>query len=70
MDIPRHICRGKLVSAKGICLGQCITSFVCQSMYREKVVVNATKVNLIIQGQGYLNMIIAWNNTLKGNIKS
>ncbi|MED6175192.1 putative pectinesterase 15 [Stylosanthes scabra] len=32
-------------------------------IYREKVVVQANKTNLIIQGQGYLNTIIEWNDT-------
>ncbi|XP_047176466.1 probable pectinesterase 15 isoform X2 [Vigna umbellata] len=31
--------------------------------YREKVAVQANKTNLIIQGQGYLNTIIEWNDT-------
>ncbi|OWM69675.1 hypothetical protein CDL15_Pgr025524 [Punica granatum] len=31
--------------------------------YREKVVVNASKVNLILLGQGYLNTAIVWNDT-------
>ncbi|XP_027349166.1 probable pectinesterase 15 [Abrus precatorius] len=31
--------------------------------YREKVVVQANKTNLILQGQGYLNTIIEWNDT-------
>ncbi|XP_068340171.1 probable pectinesterase 15 [Pyrus communis] len=31
--------------------------------YREKVTVSANKTNLIIQGQSYLNTIIAWNDT-------
>ncbi|KAJ0624666.1 putative pectinesterase [Helianthus annuus] len=31
--------------------------------YREKVLVNQTKTNLIIQGQGFLNTAIAWNDT-------
>ncbi|KAL3536205.1 hypothetical protein ACH5RR_004666 [Cinchona calisaya] len=31
--------------------------------YREKVMVSANKPNLIIQGQGYLNTTIAWNDT-------
>ncbi|CAK9157697.1 unnamed protein product [Ilex paraguariensis] len=31
--------------------------------YREKVVVNINKTNLIIQGQGYPNTAIAWNDT-------
>ncbi|KAJ0089133.1 hypothetical protein Patl1_32277 [Pistacia atlantica] len=31
--------------------------------YREKVVVHANKTNLIFQGRGYLNTIIAWNDT-------
>ncbi|XP_059428231.1 probable pectinesterase 15 [Corylus avellana] len=31
--------------------------------YREKVVVEANKTNLIFQGQGYLNTAIAWNDT-------
>ncbi|XP_057438225.1 probable pectinesterase 15 [Lotus japonicus] len=31
--------------------------------YREKVVVQANKTNLIIKGQGYLNTIIEWNDT-------
>ncbi|CAB4287312.1 unnamed protein product [Prunus armeniaca] len=31
--------------------------------YREKVTVAANKTNLIFQGQGYLNTIIAWNDT-------
>lgn len=30
---------------------------------REKVVVNVNKTNLIIQGQGYQNTIISWNDT-------
>lgn len=30
---------------------------------REKVVVNSSKTNLIIQGQGYINTAIAWNDT-------
>ncbi|XP_054794490.1 probable pectinesterase 15 [Prosopis cineraria] len=32
-------------------------------IYREKVVVEASKTNLILQGQGYLNTIIEWNDT-------
>ncbi|GAB4833545.1 Probable pectinesterase 15, variant 2 [Ancistrocladus abbreviatus] len=32
-------------------------------IYREKVMVNANKSNLIIQGQGYENTAIAWNDT-------
>ncbi|KAK9195317.1 hypothetical protein WN943_003437 [Citrus x changshan-huyou] len=31
--------------------------------YREKVVVNANKTNLIFLGRGYLNTIIEWNDT-------
>lgn len=31
--------------------------------YREKVVVGPSKANLIIQGQGYLDTVIAWNDT-------
>ena len=31
--------------------------------HREKVVVQANKTNLIIQGQGYLNTIVEWNDT-------
>ncbi|XP_011018832.1 PREDICTED: probable pectinesterase 15 isoform X2 [Populus euphratica] len=31
--------------------------------YREKVTVHATKKNLILLGQGYLNTAIAWNDT-------
>nr|GMC82173.1 probable pectinesterase 15 [Ipomoea batatas] len=31
--------------------------------YREKVAVNKSKINLIIQGQGYLNTAISWNDT-------
>ncbi|KAL0344688.1 UNVERIFIED_CONTAM: putative pectinesterase 15 [Sesamum radiatum] len=31
--------------------------------YREKVVVSSNKTNLIVQGQGYLNTVIAWNDT-------
>lgn len=31
--------------------------------HREKVVVQANKTNLIVQGQGYLNTTIEWNNT-------
>ncbi|KAI3738224.1 hypothetical protein L2E82_28247 [Cichorium intybus] len=31
--------------------------------YREKVTVNQNKTNLIIQGQGYLNTEITWNDT-------
>ncbi|GLT71796.1 hypothetical protein SLA2020_437900 [Shorea laevis] len=31
--------------------------------YREKVVVDTNKTNLIFQGQGYLNTAIAWNDT-------
>lgn len=30
---------------------------------REKVVVHANKTNLILQGRGYRNTIIAWNDT-------
>lgn len=30
---------------------------------REKVVVNASKTNIILQGQGYLTTAIAWNDT-------
>lgn len=30
---------------------------------REKVVVGGSKANLIIEGQGYLNTAIAWNDT-------
>ncbi|XP_031129135.1 probable pectinesterase 15 isoform X1 [Ipomoea triloba] len=30
---------------------------------REKVAVNKSKINLIIQGQGYLNTAISWNDT-------
>ncbi|XP_024984243.1 probable pectinesterase 15 [Cynara cardunculus var. scolymus] len=33
--------------------------------YREKVVVHHNKTNLIVQGQGYLNTEIAWNDTAK-----
>ncbi|XP_022934649.1 probable pectinesterase 15 [Cucurbita moschata] len=32
-------------------------------IYREKVVIEANKTNLIIQGQGYLNTSIEWNDT-------
>ncbi|CAK8543957.1 unnamed protein product [Lathyrus sativus] len=32
-------------------------------IYREKVVVQANKTNLILQGQGYLNTIIEWSDT-------
>ncbi|XP_058757390.1 probable pectinesterase 15 [Vicia villosa] len=31
--------------------------------YREKIAVQANKTNLILQGQGYLNTIIEWNDT-------
>ncbi|XP_004494095.1 putative pectinesterase 14 [Cicer arietinum] len=31
--------------------------------YREKVVVLANKTNLVLQGEGYLNTIIEWNDT-------
>ncbi|KAL2487309.1 putative pectinesterase 15 [Abeliophyllum distichum] len=31
--------------------------------YREKIVVSSNKTNLIIQGQGYLNTTISWNDT-------
>ncbi|XP_057785694.1 probable pectinesterase 15 isoform X2 [Salvia miltiorrhiza] len=31
--------------------------------YREKVVVSSNKSNIIIQGKGYLNTAIAWNDT-------
>ncbi|CAN4118883.1 unnamed protein product [Withania somnifera] len=31
--------------------------------YKEKVVIDSSKTNLIIQGQGYLNTAIAWNDT-------
>ncbi|XP_065856979.1 probable pectinesterase 15 isoform X2 [Euphorbia lathyris] len=31
--------------------------------YREKVVVHSNKSNLIIQGQGFLNTVIEWNDT-------
>ncbi|WMV52398.1 hypothetical protein MTR67_045783 [Solanum verrucosum] len=31
--------------------------------YEEKVVINSSKTNLIIQGQGYQNTAIAWNDT-------
>ncbi|XP_049375953.1 probable pectinesterase 15 [Solanum verrucosum] len=31
--------------------------------YKEKVVINSSKTNLIIQGQGYQNTAIAWNDT-------
>ncbi|MCI08994.1 putative pectinesterase 15-like, partial [Trifolium medium] len=34
--------------------------------YREKVKVNATKINLVMQGQGYLNTFIEWNDN--GNL--
>lgn len=30
---------------------------------REKVVVSSDKTNIIIQGKGYLNTAIAWNDT-------
>lgn len=30
---------------------------------REKVVVNSSKTNLLIQGQGYTNTAIEWNDT-------
>ncbi|XP_023528179.1 probable pectinesterase 15 [Cucurbita pepo subsp. pepo] len=32
-------------------------------IYREKVMIEANKTNLIIQGQGYLNTSIEWNDT-------
>ncbi|KAJ1376395.1 Zinc finger, PHD-type [Sesbania bispinosa] len=32
-------------------------------IYREKVVVEANKTNLILQGKGYLDTIIEWNDT-------
>ncbi|XP_073275470.1 putative pectinesterase 14 isoform X1 [Primulina huaijiensis] len=31
--------------------------------YREKVTVSSNKTNIIVQGQGYLNTSIAWNDT-------
>ncbi|KAM3288209.1 putative pectinesterase 14 [Capsicum chacoense] len=31
--------------------------------YKEKVVINSSKTNIIIQGQGYQNTAIAWNDT-------
>ncbi|MBA0830275.1 hypothetical protein Goarm_014818, partial [Gossypium armourianum] len=31
--------------------------------YREKVVVHVNKSNLIIQGEGFLNTVIEWNDT-------
>ncbi|XP_017246404.1 probable pectinesterase 15 isoform X2 [Daucus carota subsp. sativus] len=31
--------------------------------YSEKVLVNSSKINLMIQGQGYLNTAIIWNDT-------
>ncbi|KAB2013451.1 hypothetical protein ES319_D09G157400v1 [Gossypium barbadense] len=31
--------------------------------YREKIVVHASKSNLIIQGEGFLNTVIEWNDT-------
>ncbi|MCD7448364.1 putative pectinesterase 15 [Datura stramonium] len=31
--------------------------------YKEKVVINSNKTNIIIQGQGYQNTAIAWNDT-------
>ncbi|CAN0879847.1 Probable pectinesterase 15 [Linum grandiflorum] len=31
--------------------------------YREKVVVNANKTNLVLEGQNYLNTAIEWNDT-------
>ncbi|XP_059296294.1 probable pectinesterase 15 isoform X1 [Lycium ferocissimum] len=31
--------------------------------YKEKVVINSSKTNLIIEGQGYLSTAIAWNDT-------
>ncbi|KAL8509300.1 hypothetical protein ACS0TY_016488 [Phlomoides rotata] len=30
---------------------------------REKIVVNGSKTNLIVEGQGYLNTVIEWNDT-------
>ncbi|KAF3441775.1 hypothetical protein FNV43_RR15690 [Rhamnella rubrinervis] len=33
--------------------------------YREKVVVGTDKTNLIFEGRGYLNTVIAWNDTAK-----
>lgn len=32
-------------------------------MVREKVVVGADKTNLIFEGRGYLNTMVAWNDT-------
>ena len=32
-------------------------------IYREKVVVNVNKTNLIFQGKGYKNTVISWNDT-------
>ncbi|XP_056684541.1 probable pectinesterase 15 isoform X2 [Spinacia oleracea] len=32
-------------------------------LYKEKVMINANKTNLIFQGQGYQNTAIAWNDT-------
>ncbi|WJX84705.1 putative pectinesterase 15 [Trifolium repens] len=41
-----------------------ITRIIINSgTYREKVVVQANKTNIILQGQGYLNTIIEWNDT-------
>ncbi|XP_022742174.1 probable pectinesterase 15 [Durio zibethinus] len=37
--------------------------FIYSGTYREKVVVHAKKSNLIIQGEGFLNTAIEWNDT-------
>ncbi|KAJ9559344.1 hypothetical protein OSB04_013958 [Centaurea solstitialis] len=45
-------------------LSQTTTLIILDSgTYREKVKVNKTKTNLIIQGQSYLDTAIAWNDT-------
>ncbi|OVA17929.1 Pectinesterase [Macleaya cordata] len=40
-----------------------ILILIDSGVYREKVVVNANKTNVIFQGQGYLKTSIAWNDT-------
>ncbi|KAI3880063.1 hypothetical protein MKX03_003884 [Papaver bracteatum] len=42
-----------------------ILIIIDSGIYREKVVVNTNKKNLIIQGQGYRKTFITWNDTAK-----
>ncbi|XP_042489969.1 probable pectinesterase 15 [Macadamia integrifolia] len=37
--------------------------FIDSGVYREKVVVDSNKINLIFQGRGYVNTHIEWNDT-------